>query len=444
MKLKSFLTIFDPAPYLPEMKDEKVVGTDYKYWRYRIFYSMLLGYALYYFTRRSFIIAQPGIIASLGFDNSQLGILRSVFYITYGVSKFLSGIMADRSNPRYFMAFGLLMTGICNIFFGLSTSLWLFIVFWGANGFFQGFGWPACARSLMNWYSQSERGAWWSSVSIAHNLGAFISPWILGYILQHFGWSYAMYLPGAVCIAGSLFLINRLRDSPQSLGLPAIEKFRNDYPTKESENEPKESTRELLKDVLSNKYIWILAVAYFFLYVLRMGISDLTALFLHQTREYGVFTSSGVSSFFEMGGLCGTLFAGWSSDRFFKAKRGPVCILFAFGILCSISLFWLTPPEYFILEWIAIFLMGFTIFGPQMLIGLCASELCNKKAAATANGFVGWIAYFGAAASGYPLGFVIDKAGWDGAFIVLFGCSLMCLLLLLPLRNVTRATVKQI
>ena len=86
--------------------------------------------------------------------------------------------------------------------------------------------------------------------------------------------------------------------------------------------------------------------------------------------------------------------------------------------------------------------MGFMVFGPQMLIGMYASELCHKRAAATANGFVGWVAYLGAAASGYPMGLVIDYAGWNGAFLVLLGCSLLLLIMLLPLRNVTRAAIE--
>lgn len=443
MGIASLLQIFNPAPALPEIADEEKVKKDYKYWRYRIFYSMLIGYALFYFTRRSFTFAMPGLIADLGFDKSQLGILGSVLSIAYGMSKFISGVLADKSNPRYFMALGLFLTGLCNICFGLSSSLWLFILCWGANGLFQGFGWPACTRTLTNWYSHSERGSWWSSTSVAHNLGAFITPWVVGFFLQNFGWRFGMYVPGVVCIAGALFLINRLRDTPQSLGLPPIEKFRNDYPINAKVSEENDqTTRDLLKGVLSNRYVWMLAFAYLFLYILRMGIGDWTALFLYEVKGYGALGSSGTSSLFEAGGFCGCLAAGWSSDRFFGAQRGPVCVLFAAGILCSVFIFWIVPQGFLVLDWIAIFLMGFMVFGPQMLIGMYASELCHKRAAATANGFVGWVAYLGAAASGYPMGLVIDHTGWNGAFLVLLGCSLLLLIMLLPLRNVKRAAIE--
>lgn len=439
MRLYSIFSVFAPAPFLPEIKDKEIVEKEYHYWRYRIFYSMLIGYALFYFTRRSFTFAMPGLILDLGFDKAQLGILGSVLSISYGMSKFISGILADRSNPRYFMALGLFLTGICNLLFGLSSSLPLFIIFWGANGLFQGFGWPACARSLTYWYSQSERGAWWSSTSVAHNLGAFITPWIVGIALQWYGWRAAMFIPGIVSILGALFLINRMRDTPQSLGFPPIERFRKDDQTKlEKEEEKVLSTKELLKEVLANKYIWFLAFAYFFVYVLRMGISDWTALFLFEVKGYSALGSSGSSSLFEAGGFFGCLAAGWSSDRLFNAKRGPVCVLFALLIFLSLFLFWIVPAGFVFFDWMTIFFMGFSVFGPQMLIGMCASEICNKRAAATANGFVGWIAYIGAAVSGYPLGLIIDFAGWNGAFVALFVCSFLLLVFLIPLWEVAR------
>lgn len=444
MNFNALLQVFSPAPFLPVTENEEEVKGKYKYWRFRVFYSLLIGYAMFYISRRSLVFAMPGLITDLGFDKSDIGLMTSTLAIAYGMSKFGSGILADRSNPRYFMAIGLFLTGICNLLFGLSSSFGLFIALWAANGVFQGFGWPPCARSLTNWYSHTERGSWWSSVSVAHNIGSFLTPWIVGFCLQYFGWRAGMYVPGIVCILGSVFLLNRMRDAPQTLGLPPVEKFRNDYTSKaDVKDEQPKSTKELLKDVLSNKFIWILALAYFFLYFLRQGISDWMAFYLFEIKGYSMLASSGAASLIEVGGFFGCLVAGWSSDRLFNARRGPTCTLFAVAIISSLFLFWMVPAGYTSLDSAAIIFMGFAIFGPQMLIGMCASEISDKKSAATANGFVGWIAYIGAAVAGYPMGLVIDNFGWGGAFAFLFACSLVFFLLLLPLWNVTRATVEQ-
>lgn len=439
--MNTLLNIFKPDPHIEEIQDKEVVANKYHYWRIRILYSTFIGYAFFYFTRKSFTFAQPGLIEDLGLDYSQLGLLGSILYVSYGISKFASGILSDRSNPRYFMAFGLMMTGIFNILFGMSSSFLFFALFWALNGWFQGFGWPPCARFLTHWYSQSERGSWWSTWNVSHNVGATIIPWIVGICLQYFGWRYAMFVPGILCIMGGVYLINRLRDTPQSMGLPSIEKFRNDYggsSTPPDVEEKELSTKEILLEyIIKNKFIWLLALSYFFVYVVRTGVNDWTALFLIKNKDYSNLGANGCVSLFEVGGFFGSLIAGWASDRLFGARRGPVNVLFAIGMLLSLTLFWLVPAGYPILDSAAMFLVGFTIFGPQMLIGVAAAELSHKKAAATSTGFVGCFAYMGAAAAGYPFGKIVDTFGWEGLFFGMGACAVLASISLSPLWNVT-------
>lgn len=433
--MNKLLAFLQPAPHVPEIEDKERVKQEYTYWRIRILYSMFIGYAFYYFTRKSFPYAMPGLIADLGLDKSQLGILGSILSITYGVSKFASGVLGDRINPRYMMALGLMLTGVFNICFGFSSSLFFLALFWGLNGWAQAFGWPPCARFLTQWYSHSERGSWWSTWNVSHNVGGFLIPWVVGISLQYLGWRYAMFIPGVSCILVGFFLINRLRDTPESLGLPPIEKYRNDQIDKiEAEDKGQTlSAKGLLVDyVLKNPYIWLLAIAYFFVYAVRMGINDWTALFLVESKGYSNVGANGCASLFELGGFFGSLVAGWSSDRLFNAKRGPINVLFSLGMLVFIAIFWLIPEGYPLYDSILMFCIGFSIFGPQMMIGLAAAELSHKKAAATSTGFVGFFAYLGAACAGYPLGFITQTLGWQGYYWALLFCCMLSVLLLVP------------
>lgn len=435
------LNVLSPAPFQPEIADRDLVDKKYRYWRLRIFYSMFVGYALYYVTRKSFTFVKPALAVDLNMDYGDLGLLETIFAITYGISKFASGMIGDKTNPRYFMALGLFMTGIVNILFGLSSTTLLFALFWGLNGWFQGFGWPPCARYLTHWYSHSERGSWWSSWNISHNVGAFSIPWLSAFLVFYFDWRWGVYIPGVICILGSLFLLNRLRDTPQSLGLPTIEKYRNDYSeeAKGAEDEQELSLKEIFSThILKNRYLWILAVAYFFVYIVRQGINDWTSLYMVQAKGYTAIGANGSVSLFEIGGIAGTLVAGWSSDYFFGAKRGPVNCLFAVGILLSIFAFWTLNFSTPYLDSAMIFVIGFMVFGPQMMIGMHAAELCPKNAAATATGFVGTFAYLGAAFAGYPLGIVTKYWGWEGFFWAMVVCAAISSLLLLPLWSVTK------
>ncbi|AEB55099.1 MULTISPECIES: MFS transporter [Chlamydia] len=445
---------FQPPKHIKELDDPELVKKQYKYWRIRIFYSMFIGYVFYYFTRKSFTFAMPTLMTDLGFDKAQLGIIGSTLYISYGISKFVSGVISDQSNPRYFMALGLIVTGFTNIFFGMSSSILLFALWWGLNGWFQGWGWPPCARLLTHWYSKSERGTWWSVWSTSHNIGGALIPILTGFAIDCCGWRGAMFIPGVLCILMGLVLINRLRDTPQSLGLPSIEKFRKKQEAQkheettadilEEEAEKELSTREiLLTYVLKNKWIWLLSFASFFIYVVRMAVNDWSALFLIETKRYVAVKANFCVSLFEIGGLFGMLIAGWLSDKISKGKRGPMNVVFSLGLLFSILSMWYSRnQDMWWLDGSLLFIIGFFLFGPQMMIGLAAAELSHKKAAGTASGFAGWFAYFGAAFAGYPLGKIAQDWGWRGFFIALLGCALLALVLFLPTWNASERSLQ--
>jgi OPA family sugar phosphate sensor protein UhpC-like MFS transporter len=428
--LKKF-NIFAAPPKREMIADLEKINKDYSYWRIRTFYSMYIGYAFFYLTRKSFTFVMPVMIEELGFTKADLGILGSILYFSYGISKFFSGIVSDRSNPRYFMSIGLIATGICNICFGLSSSILFFGIFWGLNGWFQGWGWPPCARLLTHWYAKNERGRWWGMWNTSHNLGGAFIPLIVGVIASYYGWRMAMYIPGFICIIMGFFLINRLRDTPKSLGLPSIEEYRGGGESEADKIAGKMSKRELLMEVvLRNQYIWILGCAYFFIYVIRTAVNDWGQLYLYEMKGFTLLTAGACIFSFEIGGFLGSLFAGWVSDTIFGGKRGPVNALYSLGLIFSAFGIWFTPINGVMYAHIMMFLSGFLVFGPQMMIGIAAAELSHKNAAGAATGFVGTFAYIGASAAGYPFGKIAEDYGWNTFFVLLCGCALFAFLLL--------------
>jgi MFS transporter, OPA family, sugar phosphate sensor protein UhpC len=449
MKLSTIFKLLKPAVIKEELQDQKLIAKKYKYWRVRIFYSMYIGYVFFYFTRKSFTFIIPRLVKDLGYSYSELGLLSTILYVTYGASKFVSGILSDRANPRYFMAIGLIFTGIFNILFGLSNSLISFSICWGLNGWFQGWGWPPITKQLTYWYSKEERGMWWSVCSTSHNVGGAIIPLVAGYYAQTLGWRYSMFVPGSMCIVVGLLLINRLRDIPRSLGLPPIEKYKgsnqidldnnisnlnkenfsiNDIP---SISEKRLSAKQILiEHVLSNHLVLVMGISCFFVYVVKTAINDWTVPFLVGLRGYDLITAGTSVVWFEIGGLFGMLFAGWVTDRIFVGKRIAFIMVSSVCLAITILLFWQFHFGH-LYDFILIGLIGFFVFAPQMLIGLAAAEYVDKKAACSANGFVSWWGYIGAAAAGYPLGLLIDYS-WNWYFIILLTCSVLSCLVLLP------------
>lgn len=406
----------------------------YRYWRIHIMVSMYIGYAVFYLTRKNFSYAMPAIITDLGWDKADIGLMGTLFYLTYGISKFISGIVSDRSNPRYFMGLGLIVTGIINILFGLSSSIVALSILWVLNAWFQGWGWPACSKLLTTWYSRSERGGWWSVWNTAHNLGGAMIPIIVGYTVLHYGWRYSFFIPGVIAVIVGCLLCWRLRDKPTTMGLPSIGHWRKDYLEIAHENTGKGLSQKqiLTRYVLSNKYIWLLGLSYILVYIVRTAINDWGNLYLTEQYGYSLITANSALSLFEIGGFLGSLVAGWGSDKIFSGNRGPMILLFSMGIFLSVAALWLMPIVSFTLQAVCLFAIGFFVFGPQMLIGMAAAECSHKDSVGAATGFVGLFAYMGAALAGYPLAIITQHFHWTGFFVVISVAAAAIGLLLLP------------
>lgn len=422
------------SPIVQHDYSNEEVAQQYTYWRFHIMMTMYLGYAVFYFTRKSFNYAMPALISDLGLDKGDIGLIGTLFYVTYGCSKFVSGIISDRSNPRYFMGLGLIATGVVNIVFGLSSSVAMFTGLWVLNAWFQGWGWPSCSKLLTTWYSRSERGFWWALWNTAHNVGGAIIPLLIGYLTLHYSWRHGFIVTGSLAVLVGMYLCWRLRDKPTSMGLPTVGRWRHDHLELAQENEGLGmSSKEILsKYVLRNKYIWLLAFSYVLVYIVRTAINDWGNLYLTEQHHYDLISANGALSLFEIGGFVGSLVAGWGSDKLFGGNRGPMNLIFAMGIFLSVSALWLMPITGFVFHAAALFSVGFFVFGPQMLIGMAAAECSHKDSVGAATGFVGLFAYMGAALAGYPLALIMESYQWNGFFVVIASASAVVGLLLLP------------
>ncbi|MDR0715450.1 MAG: MFS transporter, partial [Puniceicoccales bacterium] len=247
------------------------VGEQYKYWRGRILYSLVIGYATFYLVRQNFQVATPKMLDELGYTRSEIGWVFSAFAIIYGVGKFVSGMICDRTNARYFMTIGLIGSAVCSLLIGFSNSLAVLVVFYALNGAFQSAGWPPVSRLMTQWYSPEELGTKWGIVSASHQLGSIIILITGAHLSVLFGWRSVFVVPAAIAMLLAVFLFERLRDSPQSLGLPSIEEKENLAIDGEQHSDVEEITFKevLFEHILPNKALWYVCMANFFVYVIR-------------------------------------------------------------------------------------------------------------------------------------------------------------------------------
>lgn len=426
---------FKPAAHKPMIAPEKV-DKEYKKLRLQVFLGIFVGYAGYYLVRKNFSLAIPDLIEQ-GYTKGELGIALSAISIAYGISKFVMGNVSDRSDSRKFLTIGLVLSALTMIIMGAFpfavSSIGIMFAILFLNGWFQGMGWPPCGRTMVHWFSHKERGVKMSIWNVAHNVGGgLIGPLaILGLAL--FGdWESKFYFPGmvALVIAGITWFL--MRDTPQSCGLPPIEKYKHDAAKTYSEKDETEfSAKQIFMDyIFNNRLLWLIAFANAFVYLVRYGVLDWAPTYLEEVKGMSVSETGWAYFLYEYAGIPGTLVCGWISDKVFKGRRAPSIVIFMALVLVAVIVYWQNPAGNIMIDNIALIAIGFLIYGPVMLIGVQALDLVPKKAAGTAAGFTGLFGYLGGALfANIALGYVVDHFGWDGGFYILIASCILSILL---------------
>ena len=74
--------------------------------------------------------------------------------------------------------------------------------------------------------------------------------------------------------------------------------------------------------------------------------------------------------------------------------RLQVVMAFSAATVAALAGFWVCPNVAW-MQWGCVALVGFALYGPQMLIGLCGAEAVSPPSVSACQGFLGWIAYLG-------------------------------------------------
>lgn len=427
------LSLLKPAPAAPPVDAARVDG-DYRRLRWQVFGGIFVGYAAFYLVRNNFALAIPDILkAHPEYSKTDLGSAMTGLSIAYGASKFIMGSVSDRSNPRWFMPLGLLLTCAVTFTFGVwpavYRSLALIIALQSLNGWFNGMGWPPCGKTMVHWWSTKERGLTVSVWNVAHNIGGGLvaNLALLGVALFH-DWGAKFYFNAVVAAAVALLIMLLLRDTPQSCGLPPIEEYKNDYPPDYSAQHERTFTfKEIFFGyVLNNKYLWAIAVANAFVYFVRYGVVNWIPTYLQTAKNFSFQQSSVAWACFEYSAIPGTILCGWVSDKVFGGRRAPATILFMALTLVALIAYGTNRHGPLWIDIVSLIAIGFFVYGPIMLIGLHALDLVPKKAAGTAAGFTGFFGYvFGSAIAGTGVGWIADHFGWGGVFATMIVCCLL-------------------
>ncbi len=414
----------------PLLKEQKNIDSLYRKYRRNVMLTITIGYGFVYTCRLVLSVVKKPLIDGNIFSATELGLIGSAIFYTYAFGKLTNGFLADHANLKRFFAIGVLVSALINIAMGASTTvLWIWMLLWGLNGWFQGFGAPAGIVGISQWFSNSERGRFYGIWSTAHSIGEGLTFVVVAGVVSYFGWRGGFIAPGLMCVAVAVVIYIFMQDRPQTFGLPVIADWKNDHGINLKIGDSK--TVATLKEQLSifkMPKIWILGLAAAATYVTRYAINSWGILYLQEAKGYSLLEAGSMLGVTTIAGIVGCLAYGFSSDKLFNARRPPVTLIFGLIEIGSLIFIFYAPSGHPVLLTIAFILYGFSLNGlVTVLGGLFATDIAPKKVAGAVMGFIGVFSYLSAATQDIISGRLIENGTTiiDGVRHYEFGVPVM-------------------
>lgn len=418
-------------------------GIQFGDYRVRVFAVTWLAYAGFYFCRKNFSAAMPLLKEELNFSDIDLSNLIFVYSLTYMLGQFVGGVLSDRHGPRLIVSLGMVVAVIANLCMGFAATPFAFLFLGAVNGGAQSTGWPGTLKNMAPWYSRHERGvvmAWWATCYV---LGSFLATQFAAWSIStsapfaEWGWRRAFWMP-AIVLTGIAILFSLLtRNSPSDVGLPELDEIDPDDPEiAEAGDHPDDNANESasfadILEVLKHSAVWITGLMYFLLKLTRYSIMFWTPVYLVEHLGMDTVAAVRTSSWYELIGFLGVLFAGYASDKLFSSRRFPVGSIMLLGLAGACYL------EPTIVRWgaygpaLAMALMGFMTYGPDTLMtGAGAMDIGTPRRAATAAGVINGMGSCGQLISPFVVIYMKNTYGWDSLFYLFIVCALLGSLLL--------------
>ena len=416
------LNIFQTGVDIPQIADAAAIKAKFNSMRWRVFASITIGYAFYYIIRQSYSVIKKPLLASGIVSPTEVGVIGSIFFVTYGLGKFTNSFLADRMNNKRFFAFGLFMSSLTMVGMGLASSFLTLAILWGLNGWFQSYGAGPSIVSLNQWFSNKQRGTLYGVWFTSHNLGSAFAYFAIAAIVTTYTWSMGFIAAGLISLAGTVCIYFGMSDRPETMGLPNGSVYYGEKTQEEMDAQKNKSVGSMQWNaVVKNPAVWILGFSSLCVYIARYAVESWGVVYLTSHKGYDIMGAAGVMAYMQVAGIFGALLCGLISDKFFNHKRNVPALIY--GILYSLSIGgFVWAPQSFYMDMFCMTFYGFTMGALVCYMGgLMAVDIVPKRVTGAAMGMIGLLSYAGAAIQEFVTGKLMTITVVNGAKVYDFG-----------------------
>ncbi len=182
--------------------------------RYSVVLLTLLINLMCYTDRVCVAVAAPDIQKAFSFTPAEMGLVFSIFSLSYFLGQAPWGVAADRFGARWIVAFAILgwsvFTGLTGVAWSLASLLAIRFIF----GLLEAALSPSVATAFSRWTLNTERATAFGAYLGGGRLGGAITPALATLLLLSVGWRAMFFVFGAVGVLACVVWLYWYRDNP--------------------------------------------------------------------------------------------------------------------------------------------------------------------------------------------------------------------------------------
>jgi MFS transporter, ACS family, aldohexuronate transporter len=158
-----------------------------------------------YVDRQVLSILAKTLETSIGWDSIQYGYITAAFQAAYAIGLLSAGRLIDRLGTRLGYAIAITLWSLAAMAHAAAASAFTFGVARALLGLGEAANFPACIKTVAEWFPKSERALATGIFNSGANIGAVVAPLVVPWLAAAYGWQSAFLATGAIGFVWLIF-----------------------------------------------------------------------------------------------------------------------------------------------------------------------------------------------------------------------------------------------
>lgn len=158
-----------------------------------------------YVDRQVLSILAKTLETSIGWDSIQYGYITAAFQAAYAIGLLSAGRLIDRLGTRLGYAIAITLWSLAAMAHAAAASAFTFGVARALLGLGEAANFPACIKTVAEWFPKSERALATGIFNSGANIGAVVAPLVVPWLAATYGWQSAFIATGAIGFVWLIF-----------------------------------------------------------------------------------------------------------------------------------------------------------------------------------------------------------------------------------------------